>query len=83
MSCASLRPASEKQKLAMAKGMNRYYETPEGIAHSQKMSKVATAKNTGSEMPVLQEDFAVAIPDIRDLRDYSDYIEGYAEASDW
>ena len=47
---------------------------PERIAQAR-MLKQGTLGNS--------EDFAVDIPDIKDLSDYSDHLRGYDNAEDW
>lgn len=59
----------------MRKVAVEYNQTPEAIA-KQKQLNTSLASMT-------VEDFAVDIPDIRDLRDYDGLLDGYDKASDW
>jgi hypothetical protein len=57
----------------MRKVANEYNQTPEAIA-KQKMINTPLASMT-------VEDFAVDIPDIKDLRDYD--LDGYERGENW
>ena len=52
-----------------------YNLTPEAIANQKKFNTpLADLK---------AEDFAVDIPDVADLRDYDEFIEGYDRGENW
>jgi len=59
----------------MRKVAIEYNRTPEAIA-KQKQINTSLASMT-------VEDFAVSIPDIKSLDDYTEYIEGYTKAEKW
>jgi len=74
-SCASRAYThTEETKDKIAKAMVEEMKKPERIAQA-KMLKQGTLGNS--------EDFAVDIPDIKDLSDYSDHLRGYDNAEDW
>ena len=52
-----------------------YNRTPEAIA-KQKQLNTSLASMT-------VEDFAVDIPEVRDLSDYDDYLQGFDRADKW
>ncbi len=60
---------------AMRKVAIDYNRTPEAIA-KQKQINTSLASMT-------VEDFAVDIPDVADLRDYDEFIEGYDRGENW
>ena len=75
-SCASTdREPTEAMREAMRKVAIDYNRTPEAIA-KQKQINTSLASMT-------VEDFAVDIPDVADLRDYDQFIEGYDRGENW
>ena len=75
-SCASTdREPTEAMREAMRKVAIDYNRTPEAIAKQKQLN------TTLASMTV--EDFAVDIPDVRDLSDYDDFLSGFDKASDW
>ena len=75
-SCASTdREPTEAMREAMRKVAVDYNRTPEAIA-KQKQINTSLASMT-------VEDFAVDIPDVADLRDYDEFIEGYDRGENW
>ncbi len=75
-SCASTdREPTEAMREAMRKVAVDYNRTPEAIA-KQKQINTSLASMT-------VEDFAVDIPDVADLRDYDQFIEGYDRGENW
>lgn len=68
----SYREVSQKQRDNMRKVSYEYKETPEGIANSK-------LPNNG----LIADDYAIAIPDISDISDYSDVLEGFDKAEKW
>ena len=71
-SCANRDRPEYSQKVAdtMRKVAIEYNKTPEAIAQQKLL-------HTGISI----DDFAVDIPEIKDLRDYD--LDGYAHAEDW
>jgi hypothetical protein len=59
----------------MRKVAIEYNQTPEAIA-KQKMINTGLASLTA-------DDYAIEIPDIKTLDDFTDYIDGYNKAEDW
>jgi hypothetical protein len=59
----------------MRKVAVEYNKTPEAIA-KQKQINTPLASLTA-------DDFAIEIPEIKTLDDFTDYIEGYNKAEDW
>ena len=59
----------------MRKVAEEYNKTPEAIA-KQKQINTSLASLTA-------DDFAINIPEIKTLDDFTDYIEGYNKAEDW
>jgi len=75
-SCASYdREPTDAQRKNMRKVAIEYNQTPEAIA-KQKMINTGLASLTA-------DDFAIEIPDIKTLDDFTDYIDGYNKAEDW
>jgi len=60
---------------AMRKVAIEYNQTPEAIA-KQKQINTPLASLTA-------DDYAIEIPDIKTLDDFTDYIDGYNKAEDW
>jgi hypothetical protein len=72
--CANAdRVPTDTMRETMRKVANEYNQTPEAIA-KQKMINTPLASMT-------VEDFAVDIPDIKDLRDYD--LDGYERGENW
>lgn len=65
---------SDETKEKLSKAMVEEMKKPERIAQA-KMLKQGTLGSS--------EDFAVEIPDIKDLSDYNDYLNGFDKAEDW
>lgn len=59
----------------MRKVAEEYNRTPEAIA-KQKQINTPLASLTA-------DDYAIEIPDIKTLDDFTDYIDGYNKAEDW
>ena len=75
-SCASYdREPTDAQRDNMRKVAEEYNRTPEAIA-KQKQINTPLASLTA-------DDFAIEIPEIKTLDDFTDYIEGYNKAEDW
>ena len=73
-SCSSRdKEPTDKMREAMRKVAVEYNRTPEAIA-KQKMINTPLASMT-------VEDFAVNIPDVRDIRDYD--LDGYERGENW
>lgn len=63
---------SPKVAEAMRKVAIDYNRTPEAIAQQRLLSTGLTI-----------EDFAIEIPDITDLSDYSEFLDGYDRGESW
>ena len=75
-SCASTdREPTDTMREAMRKVAIDYNRTPEAIA-KQKQINTPLAGMTVDE-------FAVNIPDIKDLADYSEFLDGYERGERW
>ena len=75
-SCASFdREPTDNQRENMRKVAEEYNRTPEAIA-KQKQINTPLASLTA-------DDFAIDIPEIKTLDDFTDYIEDYNKAEDW
>ena len=74
----SFRPVTDKQRQNGRNQLANYQKTPEGLAHL----KHASANMKAGTLVPQAEDFAIAIPDIRDLRD-SEFLDDYPRAEDW
>jgi hypothetical protein len=62
--------------------LKEYHQTPEGIATQKKSGAILAAYNKGEDWSVVrEEDWAVDIPDIKDLSDYD--IDGFERAEKW
>lgn len=71
-SCSSKgRTHDEETKKKIARGNRQYANTPEGVRNRQMVSN-------GTAISI--DEFAVDIPDFRDIRDY-DFLENYP--TDW
>ena len=66
------RDISNETKDKLRVKSREYLLTPEGVAN----------RNLAGPNQITIEDFAVDIPEIKDLRDY-DGLDGYARAEDW
>jgi hypothetical protein len=74
----SFRPVTDRQRENGRNQIANYQQTPEGRAH---LKHAATNMKAGTLVPQA-EDFAIAIPDITDLRD-SEFLDDYQRAEDW
>ena len=73
VACANAdRDISNETKDKLRVKSREYLLTPEGVAN----------RNLAGPNQITIEDFAVDIPEIKDLRDY-DGLDGYARAEDW
>ena len=52
-----------------------YNRTPEAIAKQKQLNTPLASMTV--------EDFAVDIPDVRDLSDYDDFLQGFDRADKW
>jgi hypothetical protein len=68
----SYRDVTQKQRDNMQKVSYEYKETPEGIANSKLINNGLHA-----------EDYAIEIPDTKDLSDFEDIIGNYPKGGDW
>ena len=81
-SCAnSTRSVSEESKQKIKTTLKEYQNSPEGLANAQRQSIRASAMRNDEPLPVTIEDFAVDIPDTRDLSDFD--LDGYDRADNW
>ena len=81
-SCGNVREHSEEDKKIRSEKLKEYHLTPEGVATQKKMAGIFTALNKGQEIQIIsQEDWAVDIPDIKDLSDYD--LDGFDRAEKW
>ena len=79
-SCAnSTRQQTTETVKKIRKSVNEYQNSPEGLANAQRQSLRASAMRAGEELPVTIEDFAVDVPDIREMPD----LDGYDKAENW
>ena len=60
---------------AMRKVAIDYNRTPEAIAKQKQLNTPLASMTV--------EDFAVDIPDVRDLSDYDDFLQGFDRADKW
>ena len=75
-SCASTdREPTEAMREAMRKVAIDYNRTPEAIAKQKQLNTPLASMTV--------EDFAVDIPDVRDLSDYDDFLQGFDRADKW
>ena len=79
-SCGNGRTFTPEQKLNLKKKTREYYNTPEGIATSKKLSAIRTGE---LDYMLDKEEWSVSIPDVRDLRDYDNFLEGYDHGTKW
>ena len=74
-SCAAMgRPVSEETKELHRQNTREYLQTPEGIANSKK---------TGDGTQIAADEFAVNIPEVRDLSDYTEFLDGFDRGENW
>mgnify|MGYP003342548130 FL=1 len=72
-SCANKdREPTERMREAMREVAVDYNKTPEAIAKQKLLHTGATI-----------DDFYIEIPEIKDLADYSDYLQGYERGENW
>ena len=69
------RAVSQKQRDNMRKVSEDFKKTPEGVSYYKRSVEERTNLNP--------DDFAIAIPDISDISDYSDVLEGFDKAEKW
>ena len=75
-SCASTdREPTDTMREAMRKVAIDYNRTPEAIAKQKQLNTPLAAMTV--------EDFAVDIPEIKDLSDYSEFLDGYDRGESW
>ena len=80
--CSGARKHAEEDKKKISTKLKEYYNTPEGVATRKKMSAVTAAKNAGLDVTIITNDeFAVDIPDVRDLNDFD--LDNYDRAEKW
>jgi hypothetical protein len=70
-----MREPTENMREAMRQVANDYNLTPEAIANQKKLNTSLASMKA--------EDFAVDIPDVADLRDYDEFIQGYDRGENW
>jgi hypothetical protein len=81
-SCGNGRQHSEEDKKVRSVKLKEYHQTPEGIATQKKAGSILAAYNKGEQIQVVnEEDWAVDIPDIKELSDYD--IDGFERAEKW
>lgn len=81
-SCGGSRKHTEEDKKKRSIKLKEYYQTPEGITTKKMISAVTTAKNLGKDVEMLTiDEFAVGIPDVKDLNDYD--FDHYDRAEKW
>lgn len=81
-SCGNVREHSEEDKKIRSEKLKDYHLTPEGIATQRKAAAVLTAYNKGEQIVIVnEEEWAVDIPDIKDLSDYD--LDGFDRAEKW
>ena len=75
-SCASYdREPTDAQRDNMRKVAVEYNKTPEAIAKQKQINTPLAS--------LIADDYAIEIPDIKTLDDFTDYIDGYNKAEDW
>lgn len=75
-SCASTdREPTDTMREAMRKVAIDYNRTPEAIAKQKQLNTPLAAMTV--------DEFAVDIPDIKDLSDYSEFLDGYERGERW
>lgn len=83
-SCAnSTREITTETMTKIKRSVAEYQNSPEGLANAKRQALRASAMRNGDELPVTVEDFAVDIPDIRQLSDYDDILSGFDRADNW
>jgi len=81
-SCGNGREHSAEDKMVRSVKLKEYHQTPEGIATQKKSGAILAAYNKGEDWSVVrEEDWAVDIPDIKELSDYD--IDGFERAEKW
>lgn len=81
-SCGGARKHTEEDKKKRSVKLKEYFDTPEGIATRKMQSAVTAAKNAGLEASMLTiDEYAVDIPDVRDLNDFD--LDNYDRAEKW
>lgn len=79
-SCGNGREFTEEQKKNLRVKNREYYQTPEGIATAKKISSVNSGE-VASGVDI--DEWSVDIPDVHDLRDYDNFLEGFDRADKW
>ena len=75
-SCASTdREPTDTMREAMRKVAIDYNRTPEAIAKQKQLNTPLAAMTV--------DEFAVDIPEIKDLSDYSEFLDGYERGERW
>lgn len=75
-SCASTdREPTDIMREAMRKVAIDYNRTPEAIAKQKQINTPLAAMTV--------DEFAVNVPEIRDLSDYSEFLDGYERGENW
>ena len=77
-SCGNGREFTEEDKKHRRIKSNEYLQTPEGVATLKKISAIKKGEIQG----VPEEDWAVDIPEIKDIRDY-DLFDNYDRGEKW
>jgi hypothetical protein len=81
-SCGNGREHSDEDKKIRSIKLKEYHQTPEGIATQKKSAAILSAYKRGEDWSVVrEEDWAVDIPDVKDLSDYD--IDGFERAEKW
>lgn len=81
-SCGNAREHTAEDKKKRSQKLKEYHQTPEGLATQRKAASILAAYNKGEQIVVVnEEDWAVDIPDVKDLSDYD--IEGFDRAEKW
>ena len=79
-SCGNSREYTEEQKKQRRIVTRDYYNTPEGIATTKKISAIRTGEISKG---LSEEEWTVSIPDINDLRDYDQFLVNYDRGEKW
>jgi predicted nucleic acid-binding Zn ribbon protein len=79
-SCGNGREFTEDQKKNLRAKTREYYQSPEGIATVKKNIAILSGERAPG---ITEEEWAVSIPDLHDLRDYDEFIENYDRGEKW
>jgi predicted nucleic acid-binding Zn ribbon protein len=77
-SCGNGREFTEEDKKVRRKKLLEYLQTPEGVATMKKSAAISSGEIQG----VSAEEWAVDIPEIKDIRDY-DMFDDYDRGEKW